>query len=62
MSPGVCGVTVSISNLEPGPGPVLPVHVVRDPGTPSATIIIIELRRVETLDEDGSDVEMLFRN
>eukprot|EP00969_Alexandrium_andersonii_P150061 6635669-Alexandrium_andersonii.AAC.1 len=53
---------VNIRNLKTGPNPILPVHVIRDPRPPPPSPVIIELCRVETLDEDGSDMEVFLRN
>eukprot|EP00969_Alexandrium_andersonii_P238949 10547862-Alexandrium_andersonii.AAC.1 len=45
-----------VRNLEPRPGPVLPLHVLRDPRPPGVPLIHVS-GRVETLDDERSDVE-----
>eukprot|EP00969_Alexandrium_andersonii_P324744 14349142-Alexandrium_andersonii.AAC.1 len=49
-----------VRNVEPGPGPILPIHVLRDPSPPGTRLIHL-LGRVETLDEERRDVEVFLR-
>eukprot|EP00969_Alexandrium_andersonii_P073459 3240341-Alexandrium_andersonii.AAC.1 len=45
----------------PRPSPVLPIHVLEDPGTPKVARLLF-LGGVETLDEERRDMEVLLRD
>eukprot|EP00969_Alexandrium_andersonii_P297902 13166811-Alexandrium_andersonii.AAC.1 len=50
-APRVIHDAAQIRNAEPGPGPVLPIHVLRDPSPPGVPLIHV-FGRVETLGEE----------